>query len=123
MVNIKRIYDPTSPQDGKRILIDRLWPRGVRREEAHIDEWLRDIAPSDELRERFGHDLTRWPQFRSGYAKELGRQCDALAELRQQARQGTVTLLFSAADPAHNNAVVLKEVLEEGAPITTGFVC
>ncbi len=91
--------------------MDRLWPRGVSKDEAGIDEWLKEIAPSDGLRTWFGHDPARWEEFRSRYREELEGHAEILARLRTEARQGTVTLLFAAKDAEHNNAVVLKEIL------------
>ncbi len=123
MIGIKRIYDPVAPDDGRRILVDRLWPRGLRREEARIDGWLRDLAPSDELRKWFGHDPARWRRFKSRYAHELARQCDELESLRRDARRGAVTLVYAALDRQYNNAAALKEVLEEGAPLGDNLVC
>jgi uncharacterized protein YeaO (DUF488 family) len=115
MVKTKRIYDPASPDDGRRILIDRLWPRGIKKEEAKIDEWLRDIAPSAELRKWFSHDPEKWQEFKNKYKKELkGKdKLELLEQLKKTAKKEKVTVLFSAKDIAHNNAVVLKELLEE----------
>lgn len=110
-VRVKRVYEPASPDDGVRILVDRLWPRGLRKADAAIDQWLKDIAPSTELRRWFGHDPARWPEFRRRYARELAQHAAAVEELRAQARQHTITLLFSAHDEAHNNAVALRDVL------------
>ncbi len=110
-VRLKRAYDPSAANDGKRILIDRLWPRGMKKTQAAIDEWLKEVAPSTELRKWFGHDPARWPKFRRRYLKELhGHRAD-LDRLRALARQGTVTLVFSAHDQAHNDAVVLRDLL------------
>ncbi|WP_298272976.1 DUF488 domain-containing protein [Geobacter sp.] len=111
MVRIKRIYDPPAPEDGTRILVDRLWPRGIARDEARIDEWLKEIAPSDELRKWFGHDPERWEEFRERYRRELEAKGELLDHLRALAGKGAVTLLFAARDGEHNNAVVLKEML------------
>ncbi len=116
MVKTKRVYDPVSPGDGKRVLIDRLWPRGIKKGDARIDEWLRDIAPSTELRKWFAHDPAKWAEFRKRYKKELESKEDLLRALRADIRKGTVTLLFAAKDTVHVNAEVLKEVLEK----TTG---
>lgn len=113
MVRIKRIYDAADPADGRRILVDRLWPRGVSREKALADDWLKDLAPSDELRRWFGHDPARWPEFQARYRAELSSQGQRLAELRALADRGPVTLLYAARDSEHNNAVVLRELLEE----------
>ncbi len=111
MLKIKRVYDPFSTDDGKRILIDRLWPRGIKKEKAHIDEWLKEIAPSGELRKWFGHDPARWHDFRNRYKAELKEQTEVVERLRQEAQTRTVTLLFAARDAEHNNAVVLKEII------------
>jgi len=112
MVKIKRVYDPVSRDDGRRILVDRLWPRGIRKEDAKIDEWLKEIAPCNELRRWFGHDPAKWQQFRKKYAGELAAKSELVEGLRAEARKGTITLLFAAKDAAHNNAVVLKELIE-----------
>ncbi len=114
-VSLKRVYDAPSPADGRRILVDRLWPRGVSRAEAHIDRWMKEIAPSAELRRWFGHDPSRWPEFQARYREELARPAaaSALADLRALSLKGPVTLLYGAKDAAHNNAVVLKAVLDE----------
>ena len=111
MVKTKRIYDLPAADDGTRILVDRLWPRGLTKEDARIDEWLKEIAPSNELRKWFGHDPAKWAEFHSKYLEELRRQGPLLDELKSKARRGTVTLLFAAKDAEHNNAVVLKEFL------------
>jgi uncharacterized protein YeaO (DUF488 family) len=112
MIKLKRIYEQPAPGDGKRVLVDRLWPRGLARDGTKLDEWLKEIAPSDELRKWFGHDPARWEEFRRRYREELKLQDDLLEQLTAEARRGTVTLLFAAKDEAHNNAVVLKELLE-----------
>jgi len=112
MLKIKRIYEPATPDDGRRILVDRLWPRGLSREAARIDAWLKEIAPSDELRRWFGHDRQRWEEFRRRYREELREHASLLDELSRDARNGDVTLLFAAQDTGHNNAAVLLEVLE-----------
>jgi len=111
MIRIKRIYDPPAPDDGRRVLVDRLWPRGLAKEAARIDEWLKEIAPSDALRTWFGHDPARWEEFRKRYREELKGHVEPLERLRAETEKGTVTLLFAAKDTAHNNAVVLKELL------------
>lgn len=114
MIKIKRVYDPPSKDDGKRILVDRLWPRGINKEKAKIDEWLKDIAPSDELRKWFSHEPSRWQEFRARYRKELKGKTALIERIRKEAKKGTVTLLFAAKDREHNNAIVLKEVIESG---------
>jgi uncharacterized protein YeaO (DUF488 family) len=113
MVRIKRAYEPARPADGHRVLVDRLWPRGVSKEQAHLDEWLKEIAPSDALRKWFGHDPRRWVEFRERYLRELDRpDADALLEgLVRRASRGTVTLVYAAHDELHNDAVVLAEEL------------
>ncbi len=113
MIQVKRIYDPPSPADGRRILVERLWPRGMKKEAAHLDDWMRDVAPSGELRKWFGHDPARWGQFKQRYFRDLERRRDAVDRLRAEAR-GRTTFLFAARDTEHNNAVALKEYLEKG---------
>lgn len=110
-VRIKRAYDPPDPSDGYRVLIDRLWPRGVSRERAHLNEWARELAPSDELRKWFGHDPQRFAEFRDRYRSELRAHADRIAELRDRAEQGPVTIVYGARDRKHNDAVVLAELL------------
>jgi uncharacterized protein YeaO (DUF488 family) len=110
-VNLKRVYDPAAPGDGTRLLIDRLWPRGLSKADAAVDRWLKEIAPSTELRRWFGHDPERWHEFRRRYTDELRENATALEELRALARKGTVTLLYGARDEEHNDAVVLRDVL------------
>ena len=110
-IKLKRVYDPVSRADGTRILVDRLWPRGLRKEEAGIDHWTKDLAPSTALRKWFGHDVERWAKFRKRYRAEIAERPEALAELRNLARRGPITLLFGARDELHNNAVVLRELL------------
>lgn len=111
-IDLKRAYDPPAKSDGRRILVDRMWPRGVAKDDLRIDAWLKDLAPSTELRKWFGHDPTKWDEFRKRYARELEQHADALEELVETALAGHVTLVFSAKDIAHNNAVALKEHLE-----------
>jgi uncharacterized protein YeaO (DUF488 family) len=113
MIKVKRIYDQPLSDDGKRILIDRLWPRGIRKEEAPMDEWLKDIAPSNELRKWFGHDPALWGEFKKKYARELRGHRDLVEKLKEEARRGTITLLYGAKDTEHNNAVALKEILDQ----------
>lgn len=111
-IQIKRIYEPAEASDGFRVLVDRLWPRGISKERAALDLWMKDIAPSAELRLWFGHDPKRWNEFQTRYKAELKEHKSDLAELRAHARQGTVTLLFGARDVEHNEAVVLGKILE-----------
>ena len=111
MVKIKRVYDPPLPDDGKRILIDRLWPRGMKKTEAHVDEWLKDIAPSNELRVWYGHEPAKWREFKNRYLKELQNKPELVTRLKQEGKNGTLTLLFAAKDSEHSNAAVLKELL------------
>lgn len=113
-IRIQRVYD-SAPAAGRRILVDRLWPRGIKKDALALDAWMRELAPSDELRTWFGHDPARWKEFRQRYRAELSRpeQQARLQELEEMALQGPVTLLYSARDQEHNQAVVLREVLEE----------
>ncbi len=115
MIAIKRAYDPPSRADGTRILVDRIWPRGLKKQELQIDQWMRDLGPSDELRKYFGHEPSRWDEFRSRYRQELKRpeKAKLLRELVRVARLGRLTLVYGAKDEVHNQAVVLKEFLEE----------
>ncbi len=114
MVKVKRIYDFPRPSkdDGKRVLIDRLWPRGLRKDEVAVDEWMKEIAPSSQLRKWFGHDPAKWEEFRRRYRQELEGKKDFIEELRRDARHGTVTILYSARDTEHNNALVVKDLIE-----------
>lgn len=112
---IKRVYEPAAPSDGLRVLVDRLWPRGVSRSKAHLDEWMKDIGPSPQLRKWFGHRPERFAEFKKRYVKELGGN-PAVAELRGLGRGAHVTLLYGARDPQVNHAVVLQSVLKSGAP-------
>ncbi len=110
-VKLKRAYDHPAEGDGTRILVDRLWPRGVKKADAAIDEWIKDIAPSTTLRKWFGHDPARWREFRSRYAAEVRQHPEQLDRLRALARQGLITLVFSAHDEVHNDAVALRDFL------------
>ena len=112
-IRLKRVYDKPAKSDGHRVLIDRLWPRGVKKNQARIDQWLKDIAPSTKLRKRFGHDPSRWMEFKKRYAAELDDCHEQVEKLVRAARKRTVTLLFSAKDIEHNNAVALKEYIEQ----------
>lgn len=111
-IKLKRVYEPPEKGDGARILVDRLWPRGVSKTSAQIDLWIKEIAPSDTLRKWFGHDPSKWAEFRKRYVRELARQPEAVAELKPFVSQGTVTFVYGAKDERHNNAVALKEYLE-----------
>lgn len=110
-IKLKRAYEPPATDDGTRILIDRLWPRGVKKADAAIDEWMKEIAPSTALRKWFGHDPDRWLEFRRRYQSEIRQHSDHLERLRTLARHGRITLVFSAHDEAHNDAVVLRDLL------------
>lgn len=110
---LRRAYDPVGRNDGQRILVDRVWPRGVSKEQAQLDEWLADVAPSPELRRWFGHDPERWEEFRRRYREELVAQGETVAHLLDRVRRGRVTLVFGARDEQRNNAVVLREHLED----------
>ena len=112
MIQVKRVYEKASRQDGLRILVDRLWPRGLTKERAAVDWWLKDVAPSTELRQWFGHDPAKWGQFEERYRKELREKKDALTRLKQKSEEQTVTLVYGARDEEHNEAVVLKSILE-----------
>lgn len=115
-VRLKRAYDGAQPSDGHRVLIDRLWPRGVSRERARLDEWDKGLAPSADLRQWFGHRPERFEEFRRRYVEELRGQRPALSALRRRAREGTLTLVYAAGDTEHNDAVVLAEVLRRWLP-------
>ena len=110
-IRVKRIYEPPEAADGNRLLVDRIWPRGVSRESACLDDWIREIAPSPELRSWFGHDASRWQEFKRRYAVELGTRQDLVAEILSLARDRSVTLIYSARDPDHNQAIALAEYL------------
>jgi len=112
-VRLKRAYDAAEPRDGYRVLVDRLWPRGVSKERARLDEWARELAPSAELRTWFGHDPERFAEFERRYRAELTAHEEKLDELRCRAREGTLTLVYGARDEEHNDAVVLAELLRE----------
>ena len=109
-LNIKRVYDAADAADGKRILVDRLWPRGLTKEKAKVDLWLKEIAPSSGLRKWFGHDPEKWVEFKKRYSKELQENKETVSILKEQLK-GTVTLVYGAKDELHNDAVLLKEYL------------
>ena len=111
-VKMKRAYDKPAASDGLRVLVDRLWPRGLKKEDLKIDRWIRDVSPSTGLREWFQHDPAKWPEFRRRFLRELKCKAELVRELAEQAGQRTVTLVFAAKDAEHCNAEVLKEVIE-----------
>lgn len=111
MIKIKRVYENVGPSDGTRILVERLWPRGMRKEELTLDSWTKDLAPSTGLRRWFGHDPAKWEEFRSRYFTELDAHPTAWQPLLEAARKGNVTLLYSSRDTEHNNAAALEEYL------------
>jgi uncharacterized protein YeaO (DUF488 family) len=115
-VRLKRAYDPAEPTDGYRVLIDRLWPRGVSRDKAELDAWEKELSPTAELRQWFGHEPCRFEEFRRRYIEELRDQRPRLTALRRRARTGTLTLVYSAHDTQHNDAVVIADVLRHGLP-------
>ena len=110
-VRLKRAYERPSADDGTRVLIDRLWPRGVKKADAAIDHWVKELSPSTKLRKWFGHDPARWAEFRRRFTAELHQQADQLRKLRDRARHGRITLVYAAHDELHNDAVVLRDVL------------
>ena len=112
MIQLKRAYDKPSRDDGLRVLVERLWPRGLTKERAAVDLWLKDVAPSPELRKWFGHDPDKWEQFQKRYWKELKENDDAVRLLKQKGKRGTVTLVYAARDEEHNGALALKRFLE-----------
>jgi uncharacterized protein YeaO (DUF488 family) len=111
MIKIKRIYD-AEDEEGYRVLVDRLWPRGVSKEKANLDEWMKEVAPSDELRKWFNHEPSKWKSFKKKYMDELDDKQNLVQELLDNAKKGDLLLLYAAKDEAHNNAVVLQELLE-----------
>jgi uncharacterized protein YeaO (DUF488 family) len=113
MIRTKRVYEDAEPTDGRRFLVERLWPRGIRKEDLRLDAWLKDVAPSTELRRWFGHDPARWPEFERRYAGELDANPGALRQIAEAARHGAVTLLYSARDVEHNSAIALQSYLQE----------
>lgn len=112
MIQLKRVYEARKKTDGVRVLVDRLWPRGLAKERAAVKLWLKDLAPSSELRKWFGHDPAKWKQFQARYRKELQERKADLQQLREMSKEHTVTLLYGAKDQTHNQAVVLKRVLD-----------
>lgn len=112
MIKLKRVYDKIEEDDGKRFLVERLWPRGIKRESIKLDGWLKDVAPTTELRKWFGHEPEKWEEFEKRYIAELENKKHYLEPILKAAQNGNVTLLYSSKDTAHNNAVVLKNYLE-----------
>lgn len=112
MIKLKRVYEQPSPDDGLRILVDRLWPRGLTKQRAAVDLWMKDVAPSTELRKWFNHDPAKWEQFQIRYRKELQEKKEALKDLKQKSKRQALTLVYGARDEEHNEALVLKKVLE-----------
>jgi uncharacterized protein YeaO (DUF488 family) len=115
MIQIKRVRDPASRSDGKRFLVERLWPRGVKKESLKVDGWIKEASPSTELRKWFNHDKVKWAEFQRRYRAELKKQPEVLDPILAAAAEGNVTLLFSSHDPMHNNVVALKAFLETKA--------
>jgi uncharacterized protein YeaO (DUF488 family) len=114
VIKIKRVYEKPAKEDGWRVLVDRLWPRGMKKEAAHLDVWMKDVAPSDALRKWFGHKPEKWSEFQKKYRVELAKKNELVAELKKMAKEhGTLTLLFGAKDEEHNQAVVLADALKE----------
>ena len=113
MIQLKRVYEKPSRKDGVRILVDRLWPRGLTKERAAVNLWLKDVAPSSELRKWFGHDPAKWKEFQVRYRKELRQKKDALNLLKQKSNDRTVTLVYGARDEQHNEALVLRKIVED----------
>ena len=113
MLKTKRVYEPAEPSDGARFLVDRLWPRGIKKEKLEMEAWLKDVAPSQNLRKWFAHDPAKWQEFQRRYRAELEANPDAWKPILEAAKQGNVTLLYSARDSEHNSAVLLKAFLEE----------
>ena len=112
MIQLKRVYDKAAPEDGKRFLVERLWPRGIKKSDLRVEAWLKDVGPSTALRQWFGHDPRRWDEFRRRYFHELEKNVEACKPIQRVAERGRVTLVYSSHDEEHNNAVALKEFLE-----------
>jgi uncharacterized protein YeaO (DUF488 family) len=115
MIKLKRVYEKPSPDDGFRVLVERLWPRGVSKEEARLDMWLKEVAPSPELRKWYSHDQAKWSEFQGRYRSELKKHEDLIKQLREKSAAETVTLIYASRDQEHNSACVLKNVLEKGS--------
>lgn len=112
VIQLKRAYEQPSAADGRRVLVERLWPRGLTKAKAKIDDWLKDIAPSAALRKWYGHDVAKWPEFKKRYRAELRGNRELVKQLRDWAKEGTITLVYAARDEEHNSALVLKQLLE-----------
>lgn len=115
MLKLKRAYEPVSPTDGIRLLVERLWPRGISKDRLKLDGWMREVGPTTALRKWFGHDPAKWPQFRTRYFRELDSRPDSWAPIASLAKRRTVTLVYSSHDEAHNNAVALRDYLQSKA--------
>ena len=118
MIRLKRVYDSPAVEDGFRVLVERLWPRGIKKAEAHIDVWMKEIAPSTDLRKWFAHDPAKWEEFSKRYEKELDENSELVNILEQKSRQTTVTLIYAAHDVRHNSAFVLKRIIEKKRTIS-----
>ncbi|HSQ27238.1 MAG TPA: DUF488 domain-containing protein [Anaerolineales bacterium] len=112
MIKLKRVYEPVEDDDGWRVLVERLWPRGISKEKASLDEWMKEISPSPVLRKWYAHDVEKWMDFKQKYIEELSQKSELVEDLLRHSQQGTVTLIYSAHDEQHNSALVLKEYLE-----------
>lgn len=123
MIKIKRIYEPLDQSDGCCILVDRLWPRGISKKEAKVDLWLKDIGPSNELRKWFGHDPNKFHEFRKRYLNELKGKPELISRIEEMAREENITLVYSAKDEQHNQAVILKEYLEKNGKQVSNYCC
>ena len=115
MIQVKRIYESPAPTDGYRVLVERLWPRGISKDRAHLDLWLKDVAPSPGLRQWFAHDPAKWDEFRRRYWVELEQAPAAVEQLRAMLKSGTLTLVYAARDEQHNSAIILKAFLEQAS--------
>jgi uncharacterized protein YeaO (DUF488 family) len=121
MIRVKRVYDASDKSDGLRILVDRMWPRGLSKERGAVDLWLKDLAPSEALRKRFGHTPERWMLFRKHYHRELDKYAGPLSQIGAHGREGEITLLYAARDTVHNNAVALRDYLVAVTPGGAGL--
>jgi uncharacterized protein YeaO (DUF488 family) len=112
VIKLKRVYDKPSTDDGFRVLVERLWPRGVTKDAARLDIWLKEVAPSPELRKWYSHDVSKWNEFQKRYRAELAQHHDALNEIMEKQKEGTVTFVYAARDDEHNSALILKQFIE-----------